>query len=75
MPYFHNTDLPLRVRAHLPAAAQTVYRKVYNSAWKHYARAQKRRAGTSREETAHRVAWSAVRQSWRKRGDSWVRKS
>ncbi|MBN1197650.1 MAG: ChaB family protein, partial [Candidatus Aminicenantes bacterium] len=33
-----------------------------------------RRDQASREETAHRVAWSAVKQVYVKRGNEWVRR-
>ena len=53
--------------------AQTLYRKAFNGAWDQYGESGKRRRGSSREETAHRVAWSAVKRSFEKRGDRWVR--
>jgi cation transport regulator len=73
MPYVRNADLPKSVRAHLPPAAQTLYRKAFNSAWQQYARREKRRDRASREKTAHRVAWSAVKASYEKRRSHWVR--
>ncbi len=73
MPYARNADLPAPVREHLPPAAQTIYRKAYNSAWEQYDEARKRRGSATREETAHRVAWAAVKVSYRKQGDRWVR--
>lgn len=73
MPYSHNTDLPKPVRDSLPQGAQTIYRKAYNSAWEQYDEARKRRGAASREETAHRVAWAAVKKSYRKKGDRWVK--
>jgi cation transport regulator len=72
MPYARNSELPRSIREHLPPAAQTLYRKAFNSAWDHYARKEKRRRGATREETAHRVAWSAVKVAYEKRGDRWV---
>lgn len=72
MPYERNADLPKSVRDHLPRAAQTLYRKVFNNAWDEYADRAKRRGGASREETAHRVAWAAVKKSYEKRGARWV---
>ncbi|HKK15155.1 MAG TPA: ChaB family protein [Gammaproteobacteria bacterium] len=74
MPYDRNADLPKSVRDHLPQGAQTIYRKAFNSAWDEYREAGKRRGSASREETAHRVAWSAVKESYRKKGDRWVKK-
>jgi cation transport regulator len=73
VPYARNADLPASVREHLPPRAQTIYRKAFNSAWDEYARKERRRAGASREETAHRVAWSAVKAVYEKHGERWVR--
>jgi len=76
MPYKHNSELPESVREHLPEHAQEIYRAAYNSAWDEYADAGKRRAGESREEAAHKVAWAAVKHEYKKNdttGD-WERK-
>lgn len=73
MPYERNADLPKAVRQSLPTEAQTLYRKAFNDAWKQYRSREKRRGGASREETAHRVAWAAVKVSYEKRGERWVR--
>lgn len=69
MPYDRNADLPESVTDNLPQGAQTIYRKAFNSAWAEYA------GKSDREGIAHRVAWSAVKDSYRKneQGD-WVRK-
>ena len=77
MPYDRLADLPAAIRKHLPRHGQEIYRKAFNNAWQQYADPKQRRAGRSREETAHRVAWAAVEQvyvkdeagEWRKRGD------
>lgn len=76
MPYDRNQELPAPVRDNLPEDAQTIYRKAFNSAWDQYASPEKRRNKAEREETAHRVAWSAVKQTYEK-GDNgtWRRKS
>jgi cation transport regulator len=74
VPYDRNADLPKRVRDSLPQGAETIYRKAFNSAWQQYGDARKRRGSASREETAHRVAWAAVKMSYRKSGDRWVRR-
>jgi cation transport regulator len=68
MPYRTNADLPDRVRAHLPHHAQDIYRESFNHAWDTY------RDDPRQEEIAHRVAWSAVKKSYRKSGESWVPK-
>ncbi|MBK1702907.1 ChaB family protein [Thiococcus pfennigii] len=74
MPYDTNADLPPSVRDNLPDAAQTIYRKAFNSAWEQYEDPADRRGDASREETAHRVAWSAVKGSYEKRDGHWRKK-
>jgi cation transport regulator len=74
MPYRSIADLPSSVRGSLPKGAQEIYRAAYNAAWKEYADPGKRRTRGSREQTAHRVAWSAVKARYAKRGDRWVRR-
>ncbi len=74
MSYENKSDLPASVKDHLPAHAQDIYMKSFNSAWKQYKDPEKRRGDTSREETAHAVAWSAVKNEYEKSGDQWVKK-
>jgi cation transport regulator len=75
MPYERRSDLPDRVRGVLPAHAQDIYLAAYNSAWDQYEDPEERDADVSREETAHKVAWAAVKQRYEKddSGD-WVEK-
>jgi cation transport regulator len=75
MPYDKRSDLPDGVRSNLPAHAQDIYLAAYNSAWDEYAEPGARRGDASREETAHKVAWAAVKQRYEKDdvGD-WVTK-
>jgi cation transport regulator len=68
LPYASTDDLPLPVRAHLPPHAQEIYLAAFNSAWNQYAS----RDPDRREATAHRVAWAAVKHSYRKVGERWV---
>lgn len=72
MPYRSIAELPERVRTHLPKEAQRIYRQAFNHAWEEYADPSRRRRGASREETAHRVAWAAVKAKYVKRGERWV---
>ena len=65
MPYPSNDDLPPSVRDHLPAHAQDIYREAFNHAWQSY---------PADEATPHRIAWAAVKRSYRKAGDVWVRR-
>lgn len=67
MPYSTNSDLPARIRKVLPRHAQDIYRAAFNNAYEHYGRAH--------EETAHRVAWAAVKRQYVHRGAQfWVRR-
>jgi cation transport regulator len=66
MPYRSLHDLPEAVRAHLPKHAQEIYQAAFNSAWEQYDQPQERRGGAAREETAHRVAWAAVKKQYEK---------
>lgn len=74
MPYDSISDLPASVRDALPKKAQQIYREAFNNAWKQYADPKKRKSTASREETAHKVAWSAVKQEYEKKGDHWIQK-
>lgn len=73
MPYDRNSELPDSVRNNLPSHAQEIYRKAFNSAWEEYRKPEDRRGDADREETAHRVAWSAVKKEYHKEGEKWVR--
>ncbi len=66
MPYKNTTDLPDAVREHLPDHAQDIYKDAFNNAWDQYANPRDRRDGGTREETAHRVAWAAVKREYAK---------
>ncbi|MBN2111266.1 MAG: putative cation transport regulator ChaB [Methanosarcinaceae archaeon] len=75
MPYDRNPELPDSVKDNLPEHAQDIYRKAFNNAWKQYKDPSDRRGDASREETAHRVAWSAVKNEYEKDSDgNWVEK-
>lgn len=73
MPYSENSELPDNVKDNLPSHAQEIYRKAFNSAWNEYKDPDDRRGNDSREEVAHKVAWSAVKKEYHKDGDRWVR--
>lgn len=74
MPYDKVADLPDSVKENLPKHAQEIYRAAYNSAWDEYSDSGRRRGDDSREETAHKVAWAAVKEKYEKRNDKWVAK-
>jgi len=73
MPYERIIDLPESVRNNLPKHAQEIYKEAFNNAWEQYADPDDRRGDASREEVAHKVAWSAVKQMYEKRNGRWVR--
>ena len=75
MPYRAISDLPQSVKDALPKHAQKIYLGAFNNAWDQYSDASERREGASREETAHRVAWAAVKHAYEKQGDRWVKKN
>jgi cation transport regulator len=66
MPFKTASSLPESVRNVLPLNAQKIYMEVYNHAWQNYASPGKRRDAASREETAARVAWAAVKRKFEK---------
>ena len=74
MPYQKNADLPDSVKDNIPKHAQDIYREAYNSAWDQYKKAEDRQKGKDREETAHSVAWAAVKKKYEKKNDKWVKK-
>ncbi|HEY1085605.1 MAG TPA: ChaB family protein [Candidatus Saccharimonadales bacterium] len=63
MPYKSINELPDSVKDNLPKHAQEIYKEAFNSAYDQYDRPEERRAGADREETAHKVAWSAVKKA------------
>jgi cation transport regulator len=77
MPYDKISELPDSVKDNLPKHAQEIYKEAYNSAWDQYDDPEERRGDASREETAHKVAWAAVKKKyeksddgkWREKGD------
>lgn len=75
MPYAKVSDLPESVRTNIPHHAQEIYRAAFNSAWDQYDEPSERRGDASREETAHKVAWAAVKEKYEKGDDgAWHKK-
>lgn len=60
----------------LPKHAQHIFTKVHANAVVQYKNPAKRRGGKrqSAEEVAHKAAWAAVKNKYRKKGDKWLRK-
>ena len=69
MPAKTKKDLPKGVKDVLPDKAQGIYRKAYNKAYDEYTDKSKRRGSESQEETASKVAWSAVKGKYQKGDD------
>ena len=75
MPYDTLSSLPDSVRNNLPKHAQEIYLEAYNNAWEQYDDPRDRRGNASREEIAHKVAWSAVKKEYQKDSSGkWVKK-
>lgn len=75
MPYDSTSELPESVKDTLPSHAKEIYMEAYNSAWDQYADEEEREGDRSREETAHAVAWSAVKNEYEKGDDGkWHKK-
>lgn len=76
MPYKNRSELPEQVRDNLPKHAQEIYQKAFNSAWEQYKEKEDRRGDSTREETAHKVAWAAVKKEYEKDDETgdWVPK-
>jgi cation transport regulator len=66
MPYRTIADLPDSVRDNVPKHAQEIYLAAFNSAWEQYDQPSERRGDDTREETAHQVAWAAVKRKYQK---------
>jgi cation transport regulator len=52
----------------LPLHAQEIYLAAFNNAWTEY----QARGAEQREQTAHRIAWAAVKHKYVKSGDQWI---
>lgn len=76
MPYTSLKDLPDNVRNVLPEHAQEIFKEAFNNAWDQYADPDDRRGDASRDETARKIAWSAVKNEYKKDSDTgdWVKK-
>ena len=73
MPYKTIQQLPDSVKNNLPTDAQTIYKEAFNNAWDEYKKPADREGDDSREEVAHKVAWSAVKNVYHKQNGRWVK--
>jgi cation transport regulator len=74
-----NMRLSVRTRKQidsLPTHAKHIFKETHDSALEQYRDPAKRREGRkqSAEVVAHKVAWAAVKQKYRKQGEIWLRK-
>ncbi len=69
MPYNSRDDLPENVTNVLPAHAQDIFKEAFNSAYKQYENPEDRNDNDSRENTARKVAWAAVKEKYEKGED------
>ncbi|MCI1749294.1 MAG: putative cation transport regulator ChaB [Acidipropionibacterium sp.] len=69
MPYDNIDELPESVQHVLPKHAQDIYQAAFNSAFDQYRSPKDRRGDESREQTAHKVAWAAVKEKYAKGDD------
>ena len=69
MPYKTNDDLPENVSNVLPKHAQDIFREAFNSAYDEYKDPEDRKGDSDQDETARRVAWSAVKKKYKKHED------
>lgn len=69
MPYRSTNELPDNVKSVLPDHAQAIYKEAFNSAYDEYSDPKDRRDDADREETAHKVAWAAVKKKYVKGHD------
>jgi len=74
MPYDRIGELPDKVRNTLPKEAQEIFKEAFNNAWYQYKDPEKRKGDSTQEEVANRVAWSAVKNKYKKENDKWVKK-
>ncbi|MBI2853845.1 MAG: ChaB family protein [Chloroflexi bacterium] len=79
MKYESVKDIPQWIREKLPPHAQEIFLKAHNNAVDQYRDPRERRGGSSEslDEVAHKVAWAAVDQKYRKdeKTGKWVEKA
>lgn len=76
MPYQAKKICQTAYNTSYPPMPRRIYKEAFNSAWEQYKDKADRRDDASREETAHKVAWSAVKKEYAKGEDEkWHKKS
>lgn len=69
MPYRTIAQLPDSVKDSLPKHAQEIYKSAFNSAWDEYGPGKpdkRRNKQDDPEEVAHKVAWVAVKNKYKR---------
>lgn len=61
MPYQYNSELPQSIQQALSEKQQDIYREAFNNAWKDYKSSNEGEITHNIEESAHSVAWAAVK--------------
>jgi cation transport regulator len=74
MPYNKITELPENIKNVLPEHAREIYLAAYNNAWEQFSSDDRRNSESKNEVTAHKVAWSAVKQKYKKVDGQWQMK-
>lgn len=74
MTYQSIAELPKVIKNHLPLHAQEIYQAAFNNAWEEYKDPHKRKYKTSLEETAHKIAWAAVKKKYVKKEEVWEKR-
>lgn len=69
MPYPDINSLPSNVTNNLPLHAQEIFKEAFNNAYNEYRNPDDRRTGDDLENTARKVAWSAVKRKYEKGSD------
>jgi len=68
MPYDSKSELPQQIKDNLPDQAQDIWKEAFKSAIKSHSE------DDDAEQTASKIAWSAVKQSYHKNEDgNWVK--
>ena len=60
----------------LPTHGQEIFKEAHKNALDQYKDPKKRKGGKkeSKEQVAHKVAWSAVKKVYKKEDDKWIKK-
>jgi len=76
MPFKNTSQLPASVKNVLPEDAQEIFVAAYNKSWQQYPMFGERQGRSPREDTAMKVAWSAVKKEYKQNEETgqWEKK-